>query len=264
MGNQLTNGITWAVNTEDCIKGISGIPDASIDFVFADPPYLLSNGGFTVSGGRQVPVDKGDWDASQGFEADMKFHKNWISAIRSKLKPDASIVISGTYHSIYKCGVALEELGFRVLNEIIWFKPNGAPNLAGRSFAASHETLIWASVSKKSKHTFNYLEMKHGDFSGDTLKNSDKQMRSVWSIPNTPQREKTLGRHPTQKPLALLERLILACTKPGDLVLDPFAGSGTTGVAAVKLGRSFIGFETEGEYSRLARRRIKAAMNGEK
>jgi site-specific DNA-methyltransferase (adenine-specific) len=173
-------------------------------------------------------------------------------------------VISGTYHSIYKCGVALEELGFKVLNEIIWFKPNGAPNLAGRSFAASHETLIWASVSKKSKHTFNYLEMKHGDFSGDTLKNSDKQMRSVWSIPNTPQREKTLGRHPTQKPLALLERLILACTKPGDLVLDPFTGSGTTGVAAVKLGRSFIGFETEGEYSRLARRRIKAAMNGEK
>jgi site-specific DNA-methyltransferase (adenine-specific) len=260
----MSEGITWVVKTEDCIKGFSGLPDSSIDFAFADPPYLLSNGGFTVSGGKQVSVDKGKWDASQGFEADMQFHKNWISAIRPKLKPDAAIVISGTYHSIYKCGVALEELGFRVLNEIIWFKPNGAPNLAGRSFAASHETLIWASRSTKSKHTFNYLEMKHGDFPGDPLKNPDKQMRSVWSIPNTPQKEKTLGRHPTQKPLALLERLIMACTKPGDLVLDPFAGSGTTGVAAVKLGRSFIGFETEGEYSRLARRRIKAAMNGER
>jgi site-specific DNA-methyltransferase (adenine-specific) len=260
----MIEGITWTVKTEDCIKGFSGLPDSSIDFVFADPPYLLSNGGFTVSGGKQVPVDKGKWDTSQGFEADLQFHENWISAVRSKLKPDSAIVISGTYHSIYKCGVALEKLGFRVLNEIIWFKPNGAPNLAGRSFAASHETLIWASHSTKSKHTFNYLDMKHGDFPGDNLKNPDKQMRSVWSIPNTPQKEKTLGRHPTQKPLALLERLILACTKPGDLVLDPFAGSGTTGVAAIKLGRSFIGFETEAEYSRLARKRIKAAENGER
>lgn len=252
------------MKTEDCVKGVSGIPDASLDFVFADPPYLLSNGGFTVSSGRQASVDKGRWDISQGFDTDMQFHKDWIAAIRPKLKPDASIVISGTYHSIYKCGVALEQLGFRVLNEIIWFKPNGAPNLSGRSFAASHETLIWASVSTKSRHTFNYLDMKHGDFPGDALKNPDKQMRSVWCIPNTPAREKTLGRHPTQKPLALLERLILACTKPGDVVLDPFVGSGTTGVAAVKLGRSFIGFETDREYSQLARKRIRAEFKGDK
>jgi site-specific DNA-methyltransferase (adenine-specific) len=173
-------------------------------------------------------------------------------------------MISGTYHSIYKCGVALEELGFRILNEIVWYKPNGAPNIGARNFAASHETLIWASLSSKAKHTFNYQEMKLGIFPGDKLKNPGKQMRSVWSIPNTPQREKTLGRHPTQKPLALLDRVLQACTKPGDLVLDPFAGSGTTGVAAVLHHRHFIGFETDEQFADLARRRIAAAAKGEK
>lgn len=258
------NKPTWSVQTKDCRQGLEAIADGSVHFVFADPPYLLSNGGFTVSGGKQVSVNKGDWDRSRGFDSDLEFHRSWISAIRPKLKPSGTIVISGTYHSIYKCGVALEELGFRILNEIVWFKPNGAPNLGGRSFAASHETLIWASKGKKAKHTFNYKSMKHGDFPGDSLKKEGKQMRSVWSIPNTPLREKTMGKHPTQKPLALLERLIVACTKPGDVVLDPFVGSGTTGVAAVGLGRSFIGFETKAEYSKLARKRIRAANKGDK
>jgi site-specific DNA-methyltransferase (adenine-specific) len=255
---------TWNITTNDCRRGLKAVQDGSVHFVFADPPYLLSNGGFTVSGGKQVPVHKGDWDKSMGFASDLEFHRSWISAIRPKLKPNGTLVVSGTYHSIYKCGVVLEELGFRILNEIVWFKPNGAPNLGGRSFAASHETLIWASKGKNAKHTFNYHEMKNGDFSGDALKKQQKQMRSVWSIPNTPQREKTLGKHPTQKPLALLERLIGACTKPGDIVLDPFTGSGTTGVAAVGLGRSFIGFETNPEYSKLARKRIRAAIKGDK
>lgn len=262
MVDPMSSSPVWKVYKADCIAGLKGVEDSSIDFVFADPPYLLSNGGITVSSGKQVLVDKGAWDTSRGFEADLKFHKTWISAVKPKLSPDATIVISGTYHSIYKCGVVLEELGFRILNEIIWFKPNGAPNIGARSFAASHETLIWASLSKKAKHTFNYLDMKQGDFLGDALKNPGKQMRSVWSIPNTPQREKTFGKHPTQKPLALLERIILACTKPGDKVLDPFTGSGTTGVAAVANGRNFLGFETESEFVKLSRDRIKFAARG--
>lgn len=252
----------WKVSQKDCVSGLKKLDDYSIDFVFADPPYLLSNGGFSVSSGKQVSVNKGSWDESRGFEADLAFHSEWISAIKPKLTMDGSIAISGTYHSIYKCGVALEQLGFRILNEIVWFKPNGAPNIGGRSFAASHESIIWASLNKKSKHTFNYLEMKNGDFSGDILKNPGKQMRSVWSIPNTPQREKTFGRHPTQKPLALIERLILACTEPGDLVVDPFTGSGTTGVAAIKNGRNFLGFEIEKEFVDIARKRIGFSARG--
>lgn len=249
----------WIVNTGDCISGLDSVSDGSVDFIFADPPYLLSNGGFSVSGGKQVSVNKGTWDASSGFEADLDFHRRWLRAVQPKMHANGSIVISGTYHSIYKCGVILEELGFRVLNEIVWFKPNGAPNIGARSFAASHETLIWASKAKKAKHKFNYLEMKHGDFPGDKLKNPGKQMRSVWSIPNTPKREKAFGKHPTQKPLALLERLILGCTDPDNLVLDPFCGSGTTGVAAISNGRRFIGFELDETYSNLSRKRIEAA-----
>lgn len=252
----------WKITKGDCITLLKEIEDSSIDFVFADPPYLLSNGGISVSSGQQVIVDKGKWDVSHGFAADLEFHRKWISAVKPKLTSNGTIVISGTYHSIYKCGVILEELGFRILNEIVWFKPNGAPNIGARNFAASHETLIWASLNKKSKHTFNYLEMKHGNFLGDSLKNPGKQMRSVWSIPNTPLREKTFGRHPTQKPLALLERVILACTSPGDLVVDPFAGSGTTGVAAAIHGRHFLGFEIDQEFVKLARKRISASLEG--
>lgn len=259
----MVSSAQWEVRKGDCIRILNSLDDYSVDFIFADPPYLLSNGGFSVSAGRQVSVDKGSWDVSRGFDADLAFHREWLSAVKPKLTLNGSIVVSGTYHSIYKCGVALEELGFRILNEIIWFKPNGAPNIGGRSFAASHETLIWASVGKKAKHTFNYKEMKHGEFPGDIHKKPDKQMRSVWSIPNTPQREKSFGHHPTQKPLALLDRLIKACTNPGDLVLDPFAGSGTTGVAAVSNGRSFLGIEIDGDFVKLARKRIIASSKGE-
>ena len=170
-------------------------------------------------------------------------------------------MISGTYHSIYRCGVALEKLGFRILNEIVWFKPNAAPNLAGRNFAAAHETIIWAAKSQKSKHTFNYKLMKDYEVPTDSLKNPGKQMRDVWVIPSTPKREKALGGHPTQKPLALLERIIAAVTLPGDTILDPFSGSGTTGVASIRLGRNFVGIELMSEYVELSKRRLKGAKN---
>lgn len=254
----------WAVLHQDCVTGLAALADGSIDFVFADPPYHLSNGGFSVSGGRQVSVNKAEWDKSQGFADDLEFHRRWISALKPKLQKNGTIMISGTYHSIYKCGFILQEQGFRILNEIVWFKPNGAPNLGGRNFTASHETLIWASLDKNAKHTFNYRVMKESDFPGDQLKKPNKQMRSVWSIPNTPAREKSAGRHPTQKPLALLERIVLACTNEGDIIVDPFVGSGTTGVAAIKNNRQFIGFDTDRDYVTLASARIREILEGEK
>jgi len=200
-------------------------------------------------------TNKGKWDRSQGIEKDFQFHKDWISACRRVLKPDGTIWVSGTYHSIYACGFALQILGFHILNDICWFKPNAPPNLSCRYFTASHETLIWARKSKKAKHTFNYELMKNGEFE-DKLKVPGKQMRSVWAITPPRKEEKRYGKHPTQKPEALLERIILASTNEGDLVLDPFMGSGTTGVVCLKYGRRFIGIEKEKEYYDIAKRRL--------
>lgn len=240
----------------DCIEVMSAMEKESIDFIFADPPYHLSNGGFSVSSGKQVSVNKGDWDKTQGFEADLAFHLKWISAAREVLKKDGTIAISGSHHSIYRCGVALEMLGFRILNDITWYKPNAAPNLGGRNLAASHETIIWASKSRKSKHMFNYLDLKNGDFPKDFIKNPGKQMRDVWAISTPGPSEKKFGKHPTQKPLALLRRLISMASKEGDTVMDPFMGSGTTGVAAIELGRKFVGVELENDYILLSTKRI--------
>jgi site-specific DNA-methyltransferase (adenine-specific) len=217
----------------------------SVDLIFADPPYNLSNGGTSVHAGRRVSVNKGDWDRSSGVQEDFDFHHRWIAACRRLLKPDGTIWISGTYHSIFACGYALQLQGFRVLNDISWFKPNATPNLGCRMFTASHETLIWASKTKKSKHIFNYEDMKYGEFPQDFIKNPNKQMRSVWSITGPSKKEKVFGKHPTQKPVMLLERVVLASSLPGDLVLDPFCGSGTTGVAALLHGRRFIGIDTD-------------------
>lgn len=216
--------------------------------VFADPPYNLSNNGYTVHSGRRVSVNKGDWDKSQGVEADFDFHQRWISATRRVLKENGTIWISGTYHSIYACGLALNLQGFRVLNDIAWYKPNAAPNLGRRMFTASHETIIWASKSKKARHTFNYDDMREGDFPKDQLKKPGKQMRSVWSLTTPANWEKRHGKHPTQKPEALLERIVRASTISGDLVLDPFCGSATTGVAALRNGRRFIGIDQDPTY----------------
>ena len=224
------------------------LPPESIDLIFADPPYNLSNNGTSVHAGKRVSVNKGEWDKSFGTENDFKFHFDWIAACKRVLKPNGSIWISGTYHSIYACGYALQLQDFRVLNDIAWYKPNAAPNLGCRMFTASHETLIWASKSKKSKHVFNYDEMREGSFPNDFIKNPGKQMRSVWSITTPGKSEKMHGKHPTQKPIALLDRIIRSSSNPGDVVLDPFCGSSTTGVVAVLNDRNFIGLDADKTY----------------
>lgn len=249
---------------DDCIKILEQLPENSIDMIFADPPYNLSNGGFTVHAGKRVSVNKGKWDESKGLEEDFKFHLQWIAACRQVLKPAGTIWISGTYHSIYACGFALQTSGFHILNDISWFKPNGSPNLSGRYFTASHETLIWARKDKKAKHKFNYKLMKEGTWSEDAFKKAGKQMRSVWSL-NTPKpEEKIYGKHPTQKPIDLLKRVVLASTDPGDIVLDPFTGSSTTGLAAVDNYRKFIGIDLEKEYLDLSMKRHKNLISQSK
>ena len=242
----------------DCLDVLEKITDLSIDMIFADPPYNLSNDGFTCKGGRMVSVNKGDWDRSAGPEADFEFHRTWIAACHRKLRPGGTIWISGTYHSIYQCGFALQMGGWHVLNDVSWFKPNASPNLSCRMLTASHESLIWARTSKKDKHVYNYKDMKHGDWhERDPIKKEDKQMRSVWSIPLTKKSEKSFGKHPTQKPEALLERVVLASTNVGDVILDPFCGSGTTGAVAVRHGRKFIGIDMDDTYlNGIARPRI--------
>ena len=172
------------------------------------------------------------------------------------LKPNGTIWISGTYHSIYACVFALQKSGFKILNDICWFKPNASPNMSCRYFTASHETLLWARKDPKGKHTFNYEAMKNGDWGDDAIKKPNKQMRSVWQIDTPKSYEKTFGKHPTQKPLELLRRIILASTNKGDLILDPFTGSSTTGIMALKLGRKFIGIDLEKEYLDLSIKRF--------
>ena len=209
-----------------------------------------------VKAEKKLVLIQGDWDKSEGLEKDLEFHLRWINECKRLLKPNGTIFISGTYHSIYLCGYALLLNDWHILNDISWFKPNASPNLSGRMFTASHENLIWAKKSKTAKQTFNYNLMREMDFPSDQLKVKSKQMRSVWSIATPQKSEKTFGKHPTQKPLALLARIILAATQEGDVVFDPFMGSGTTGVAAKKLNRSFKGIEIEKNYFNLANMRI--------
>jgi site-specific DNA-methyltransferase (adenine-specific) len=249
----------------DCLEILNNLPEKSVDMIFADPPYNLSNDGYTVHAGKRVSVNKGNWDKSSGPEKDFNFHFEWIEACKRVLKDDGTIWISGTYHSIYGCGYALQLLDFRFLNDVSWFKPNASPNLGCRMFTASHETLIWASKNKKSKHTFNYELMKNGDFPSDKIKNPGKQMRSVWSITTPNASEKVHGKHPTQKPLALLDRVVLSSTNPGDVVLDPFCGSATTGVSSLLNKRKFIGIDADEDYlKKLATPRLKDAEKSAK
>jgi len=232
----------------DVLEVLRGLPADSVDLIFADPPYNLSNDGFSCHAGRRVSVNKGQWDKSGGIERDYAFHYDWIEACRRVLKQDGSLWVSGTYHSIYSCGYALQVQGWHLINEICWYKPNAAPNLACRMFTASHETLLWARKTKQARHKFNYALMKKSAWGGDFIKKPDRQMRSVWAIPTPGSKEKKHGKHPTQKPEALLERIVLACTDAGALVLDPFCGSATTGVAALRNGRRFIGIDAEEEF----------------
>lgn len=243
----------------DSLKLLKRIPDESMDMCFADPPYFLSNGGLTVQSGQIVSVNKAAWDVSQGVKANMTFYRKWIREVKRILKPNGTLWISGTYHSIYLCGYLLALEDYKILNDIAWFKPNASPNMSCRYFTASHETLLWAAKNKKAKHTFNYERMKYGHWhSEDPLKKPEKQMRSIWSVPTSPPREKSHGHHPTQKPLRLLERIVLASTNTNDTILDPFTGSSTAGIAAVKHGRNFIGIDKEREYLDLSIARFQA------
>jgi len=240
----------------DAIWLLNQLPENSIDMIFADPPYNLSNDGFSVHAGRMVSVNKGDWDRSKGFEGDYDFHYQWLDACRRILKPHGTLWVSGTYHSIYQCGHALQSLGYHILNDISWFKPNASPNLSCRFFTASHETLIWARKEKKAKHTFNYNLMKEGSWPEDKIKKPGLQMRSVWSMGTPKPTEKKFGKHPTQKPLDLLKRIVLASTNKGDIILDPFTGSSTTGLAAVMHDRKFVGIDMEKDYLELSKKRL--------
>lgn len=258
----------FVLYNSDSIQLLNQLPENSIDMIFADPPYNLSNNGFSVHAGKMVSVNKGDWDKSKGFENDYLFHLEWIRASKRVLKPHGTLWVSGTYHSIYQCGFALQSLGYHILNDVSWFKPNASPNLSCRFFTASHETLIWARKDKKAKHTFNYTEMKNGDWHiKDSFKKEEKQMRSLWHIDDdkdvwihgTPKTiEKKFGKHPTQKPLDLLKRIILSSTKKGDIILDPFTGSSTTGIAAIIHGRKFVGIDLDKEYLKLSAKRYKS------
>lgn len=260
-------GPGWALARGDSLELLEKLPPRSVDLVFADPPYHLSNGGSTCQSGRRVSVNKGGWDASRGVAEDHTFQRAWLGACRRVLKPSGTLWVSGTQHVIFSVGFAMQELGFHLLNAVTWYKPNASPNLACRFFTHSTEILLWASPMRQRPlaHRFNYRQMK--------ALNGGKQMRDLWAIAERPQpggdqvvwaiptpgpREKVHGRHPTQKPLALLERVLAASAAPGDLVLDPFAGSGTTGVAALRAGCRFLGVEREGAYLDLAARRLGA------
>jgi site-specific DNA-methyltransferase (adenine-specific) len=262
------SGRSWALVQADCISTLERLPPQSVDLIFADPPYHLSNGGSSCQSGKRVSVNKGGWDASRGLATDHAFQRAWLGAARRALKPSGTIWVSGTQHVIFSIGFAMQELGFHLLNTVTWYKPNASPNLACRMFTHSTEILLWASPSKGKPlaHRFNYREMK--------ARNGGKQMRDlwqiaerpepggeqvVWSVPTPAPREKIHGRHPTQKPLALLERVIAASASPGDLVVDPFSGSATTGVAAVQAGCRFLGMELNPEYVELGSRRLRMA-----
>ena len=243
----------------DSIKLLKKIDADSIDMIFADPPYFLSNGGITCMSGKMVSVDKGKWDKSNGVEENYRFNLNWLKECRRILKKDGTIWISGTSHIIYSIGYAMQVLGYKILNDIIWYKRNAPPNLSCRYFTHSTEIILWAAKSERSKHYFNYKLMKE--------LNENKQMRSIWEIEdNDPEnvweisapgkKEKEFGKHPTQKPEKLLRRIVLASTKEGDIVLDPFNGSGTTGIVANRLKRRYIGIDNEKEYLDLTIKRF--------
>ncbi|MGC9968812.1 MAG: site-specific DNA-methyltransferase [Minisyncoccia bacterium] len=247
---------SFALYHGNSLDVLAEFPENSVDMIFADPPYNLSNGGFSVHAGKMVSVNKGDWDKSRGFKGDYDFHYKWLEAVRRILKPGGSLWVSGTYHSIYQCGHAIQALGYHILNDIAWFKPNASPNLSCRFFTASHETLIWARKDTKGKHVFNYAAMKNGIWNSDFLKKPNVQMRSVWAIGTPKSEEKKFGKHPTQKPHELLKRIVLASTNKGDLIVDPFTGSSTTGVAANLYGRKFIGIDTEKKFLDLSIKRF--------
>ena len=230
----------------DCVQLLREF-DFMFDMIFADPPYFLSNGGISVQSGKVVCVDKGEWDKGGSPEYIDQFNEEWLSACRDHLSDHGTIWVSGTYHNIFSVANKLTQLGFKILNVITWAKTNPPPNISCRYFTYSTEFVIWARKEKKVPHFYNYDLMK--------LLNEGKQMTDVWRLPAIARWEKSLGKHPTQKPLALLVRTILASTKPGAWILDPFTGSSTTGIAANLLGRRFLGIDRERQFLDLSRAR---------
>ncbi len=251
----------------DCIEILNRAREECVDTIFADPPYFLSNGGITCHAGMMVSVDKGKWDKSKGVRENHEFNLAWLKACQRVLKPNGTIWVSGTTHIIYSIGFAMQELGYKILNDIVWYKHNAPPNLSCRYFTHSTEIVLWAAKDKNSKHYFNYPLMKHF--------NRDKQMRNLWEfiedeearladnlweISSPSSNEKRFGKHPTQKPIELLKRIILASTQERDLVLDPFCGSSTTGVAAILENRRYVGIDSESNYLELSRKRLEEAI----
>lgn len=236
----------------DCVEILNQARENSVDMIFADPPYFLSNGGITCHAGKMVSVNKGKWDKSKGVKENHEFTINWLKACQRVLKPNGTIWVSGTTHIIYSIGFAMQELGYKILNDIIWYKRNAPPNLSCRYFTHSTEIVLWAAKNEKSKHHFDYQLMKK--------MNHGKQMRNVWEISAPLAEEKKFGKHPTQKPVELLKRIILSSTREGDLVLDPFCGSSTAGVAAIKLMRRFVGIDLELDFLALSNKRLEQAI----
>lgn len=244
----------------NAIAALEAIPSNSIDMIFADPPYNLQlNSNLYRPDNSQVDAVNAHWDQFESFEAYDAFTKAWLLACRRVLKPNGTIWVIGSYHNIFRVGSLLQDLGYWLLNDVIWRKSNPMPNFRGRRFQNAHETLIWATKSKKdSTYTFNYDALKAA--------NDDVQMRSDWLFPICTGKERLKNDdgkklHPTQKPESLLARIIMSCTQPGDIVLDPFFGSGTTGAVAKKLGRNFVGFEKEPEYIEAAEQRIASVQS---
>ncbi len=271
-------------------------PDGRFDAIFADPPYFLSNGGITCHAGKMVKVDKGDWDVSRGPELNHEFNVEWLRRCQRVLKPNGTIWVTGTHHVIFSIGYALQQLGYKILNDIAWEKPNPPPNLSCRYFTHSTETVLWAAKNEKSKHVFNYQEMRkvtgkqmktvwrkqewgdglrdkwidENNLNNQQIPNSnnpviqpstnpappaDPSLESIWTLPAPSGAEKQHGKHPTQKPVALVERCLLASTNEGDLVLDPFLGNGTTAVASLRLKRGCVGVELDLHHVEIAARR---------
>ncbi len=258
-------GIIWKskegksyLQVGDSLALMQDFPADSVDCIWTDPPYLLSNDGITCVAGRMVKVNKGEWDRSRGIDLDHEFNRTWLAACHRILKPGGSIWVSGTLHVYLSVGMAMQQLGFRILNDIVWEKPSPPPNLGCRCFTHSTEILLWATKAKKGgkdRHKFHYEAMK--------AENGGKQMKNVWRFSTPLEEEKRRGKHPTQKPVALIARCLRATTDPGDLLLDPFAGSGSTGVAALRLGRYFVGYEQDKTYALLAARRLSETVPDE-
>lgn len=244
--------MSYNIVNGDCFEELKKIKKGSVDMIFADPPYFLSTeDGISCSGGKMVSVKKGEWDQSLSLKEKHRFNRRWIKMCKRVLSDKGSIWISGTFHNIYSIGMALEEEGFTIVNNVTWQKLNPPPNMACKCFTHSTETVIWA-VKDKKHYTFNYQLMKE--------LNGGKQHKDVWTGSLTKPSEKKYGKHPTQKPEYLLEKIILASTKEGDVVLDPFMGSGTTGAVAIRLNRNFIGIEKDLVYFDISKNRLEGGQ----